>query len=104
MEQAEEAVVSETEAETPPVEEKDTCYRISVYPCGHVSLPFGDLYQVQNKIQIDQQNTDGTDKTPLFTYRTEDEIRILLRHELQLRLRAVQVALSEEPSYPTTPL
>ena len=68
------------------MEKEHRGYTIAVYPAEGERLPFGKLHQSQYQRQEHQQHASRTYKALLFAHGAEDEVGVLLGHELQLGL------------------
>ena len=69
-------------------------HTVAVYSSELERLSLRQMYQSQYQHQEEQQHACRTQESFLLSYRTEDEVGILLRHELQLGLGSVQESLS----------
>ena len=69
-------------------------HTVAVYSSELEGLSLRQMYQPQYQHQEEQQYACRTQESFLLSYRTEDEVGILLRHELQLGLGSVQESLS----------
>lgn len=61
-------------------------HTVAIYSSELERLSLRQMYQSQYQHQEEQQHACRTQESFLLSYRTEDEVGILLRHELQLGL------------------
>ena len=73
-------------------------HTVAVYSSELERLSLCQVYQSQYQRQEEQQNTCRTQESFLLSYRTEDEVSILLWHELELSLGSIQESLTLQTS------
>ena len=76
------------------MEQEDAQYRIAIHAPHGVGLSLGQGQQPQDKQQIHEKHTGRPNETLFLSNGAEDEVGVLLRHILQLRLCAFQEPLA----------
>ena len=80
------------------MEQEDAQHTIAVYAPELERLALGHMYQPQYEGEEQQQHACRADESLLLAYSAEDEVCILLRDILQLRLCAVEESLALQSS------
>lgn len=78
------------------MEEEHRCHTVAVYAPKGEGLSLGERKQSEYEDEEQQQHACRTDETLLLAHGAEDEVGVLLGHELQLGLRAVEEAFAFE--------
>ena len=76
------------------MEEEDTRHAIAVDAPELERLSLGQMDDAKDERKEEQQHAGRAHKALLLTYRAEDKVGVLLGHELQFGLRAVEEALA----------
>lgn len=77
---------------------EDTRHSVTIIPNKGVSILLGKFKNPEYQSAVESENHKSAEKAPFLSDGAENEVGALLRHELQLCLRAFQIALSEKSS------
>lgn len=80
------------------MEEEDREDTISIDTGKGGGLPLGKMDETQDKRQEEHKDTCCSYESLFFAHGAEDEVSVLLRHILELGLRAIEESLALEPS------
>ena len=74
------------------MEEQHRGHSVAIHPHKGALVPLRQLYDADDQGEEESENGNAADKAPLLADAAEDEVGALLRHKVELGLRAVEVA------------
>ena len=80
------------------MEKKHTGHSVGITTAKYASLSFGNRHDTHQQHDIDTQEEDAAEKAETFPDGTEDEIRLLLGHEIITGLGALEQPFPDETS------